>query len=95
MILLTFAFLLCLESQAMARLVPAPDAGSSGLLLGMAFAGIILVRNFLGKKGRHFVDPRPSSLHHRFPCLPVNRLLLGADAMAYRRIVRFSDHGFA
>jgi len=50
MTLLSAGFLL-LADRAMA--IPpflVPDVGSSGLLLGMAFAGIIVVRNFLGKK---------------------------------------------
>lgn len=48
-ILLTFAFLLSLETQAHAHL-NVPDAGTSGLLLGIAFAGVIVARNFLGKR---------------------------------------------
>ena len=48
---LAIGLLLSVADVATARSVPVPDAGTSGVLLGIALAGVIVMRNFFsGRK---------------------------------------------
>jgi len=50
-IVLALGLLLCLVEQSMAAPPPpVPDAGSSGLLLGLALSGIVVARNFFAAR---------------------------------------------